>query len=296
MSSPISRRKTAVMTAGIFLTVTACTGDTRSSEEAGNAAGLEGAQTLGHVHGLGTDPGDGTLYIASHMGVFKFDDDGTLTRIADRYQDTMAFTIAGPKHFLASGHPDLREDLPPHLGLIESTDAAKTWRSVSLRGRSDFHALELAGDQLYGYDSVNESLLVTTDRRQWRVIDRTTLVDITVDPGDTNRVLATTPQGAVVEFDASRTGEEPEGRAGRVERNAPPLVFLDWIGGDDVAGLAPDGTTYRSPDGGRSWHRLAGVPGEAQAFDAAPGAWHVATSTGIYRSTDGGRNWARVAS
>jgi len=26
-------------------------------------------------------------------------------------------------NFLASGHPDRREDLPPHLGLIESTDA-----------------------------------------------------------------------------------------------------------------------------------------------------------------------------
>jgi hypothetical protein len=34
----------------------------------------------------------------------------------------MGFTIVGPNRFLGSGHPDLRDDLPPLLGLIESTN------------------------------------------------------------------------------------------------------------------------------------------------------------------------------
>jgi hypothetical protein len=50
--------------------------------------------------------------------------DGKPERVADRWQDTMGFAVVGPDHFLASGHPDLREDLPAHLGLIESTDSA----------------------------------------------------------------------------------------------------------------------------------------------------------------------------
>jgi hypothetical protein len=37
----------------------------------------------------------------------------TAERLGDRYQDTMGFTIVGPNRFLGSGHPDLRDDLPP---------------------------------------------------------------------------------------------------------------------------------------------------------------------------------------
>lgn len=77
-------------------------------------------------------PADGALYAATHTGLFRLDGDGNVERIADRYQDTMGFTVAGPDEFLASGHPDLRdkelqvEGKPPLLGLIESPDAGRT--------------------------------------------------------------------------------------------------------------------------------------------------------------------------
>jgi hypothetical protein len=51
---------------------------------------------LGHVHGLGVDPGDDLLYVASHFGVFRVAEDGTRERVADRWQDTMGFAIVGP--------------------------------------------------------------------------------------------------------------------------------------------------------------------------------------------------------
>lgn len=76
-----------------------------------------------HVHGLGVNPADGALYAATHTGLFRLDDDGRVERIADRHQDTMGFTIAGPDRFLASGHPDMRDEnlrvdgKPPLLGL-----------------------------------------------------------------------------------------------------------------------------------------------------------------------------------
>ena len=82
--------------------------------------------SVGHIHGLGVDPADDSLYVATHFGLFHVDESGRPSRVADRYQDTMAFTVVGPGHFLGSGHPDLREDLPAHLGLIESTDAGET--------------------------------------------------------------------------------------------------------------------------------------------------------------------------
>ncbi|MFJ2593730.1 hypothetical protein [Streptomyces erythrochromogenes] len=72
--------------------------------------------------------------------------------MADRYQDTMGFTVTGPRTFLASGHPSPSdpEARSPHLGLIRSTDADRTRQKVSAGGEADFHALVRAGSTLYG--------------------------------------------------------------------------------------------------------------------------------------------------
>ena len=79
---------------------------------------------VAHVHGLGVDPADGMLYAATHYGLFRLPLQGRATRIADRYQDTMGFTITGPHAFLGSGHPDMRKDpqLPARLGLIQQAE------------------------------------------------------------------------------------------------------------------------------------------------------------------------------
>ena len=84
-----------------------------------------------HVHGLGIDPADGALFIATHTGLFRVGNDSRMpVRVEDRYQDTMGFSIVGPNRFIGSGHPDAREKhLPPLLGLIESNDAGKTWQT-----------------------------------------------------------------------------------------------------------------------------------------------------------------------
>ena len=61
-----------------------------------------------HIHGLGINPADDTLYAATHTGLFTVRD-GAGQRVADRLQDTMGFTVVGPDHFLGSGHPDFRD-------------------------------------------------------------------------------------------------------------------------------------------------------------------------------------------
>jgi len=84
-----------------------------------------------HVHGLGINPADGSLFIATHTGLFRVGKDSRKAiRIADRYQDTMGFSIVGPNRFLGSGHPDAREQ-----------QAGRRWRparrtSCSREGRA----------------------------------------------------------------------------------------------------------------------------------------------------------------
>lgn len=253
---------------------------------AGPAATPAPEAPLGHVHGLGTDPGSGSLYVASHLGVFTLTDEGTVSRVADRWQDTMAFTVIGPGHLLASGHPDLREDLPVQLGLLESRDGAESWQPVALTGEADFHALEAVGDRLWGYDSVSGRLLTTTDRETWTAVtEGAPLVDLAAAE-DPRSVLATTPDGRLVRFGLA--GGEPE----RVD--APPVVLVDRAADGGLVGVTADGVLHVADADATGWRRAGEAPGAPHAFDAADGGWHVATADGVYRSADEGRTWKRV--
>lgn len=87
---------------------------------------------VGHVHGLGVDPADQVLYVAGHGGVFRLTD-GRLELVADRAQDTMGFTVVGPHHFLASGHPAPTDpDRPVHLGLVGVSEKGAVYQSADL--------------------------------------------------------------------------------------------------------------------------------------------------------------------
>ena len=100
----------AVAAAALTLLAAGCAEDRATDAPTG------GDTEVGHIHGLGIDPADDSLYVATHFGLFHVAEAGRATRVADRWQDTMAFTVVGPHHFLASGHPDLREDLPHTWG------------------------------------------------------------------------------------------------------------------------------------------------------------------------------------
>jgi hypothetical protein len=265
--------------------LTACSSGTSEEHSEAAPSGSSGP-ALGHVHGLGVDPADGALYIASHTGVYRFPKGGAVERVADRYQDTMGFAIVGPGHFLASGHPDARENLPVRLGLIESKDGAKTWTAVSLQGEADFHAIEPAGDRIYAYDSVSGALVVTTNRRTWTAMERRPLLDLAADPGDPGVLLATTPQGELL--------RSTKGSALAAVAGAPRLGPLDWETDGPLVGVGADGTVMVSSDGGATWAQKGTLEGVVEALDVTRGRWHAATDRAIFESTDDGQTWRPV--
>ena len=265
--------------------------DGATSGHRGSLPPVEVETGVVHVHGLGVDPGDGTLYAATHSGLFRVPQRGPAERVANRAQDTMGFSVVGPGRFIGSGHPDVREDdvRPPLLGLIESVDAGQSWQRLSLHGEADFHALAAAHGKVYGYDSTSGTFMVTTDRRAWDRRSRLPMLGFAVDPADPDKIVATTRQGPAASVDGGRTWTPLTA--------APPLAVVAWQTAAGLFGVAVDGRVHRSGDGGRTWTRRGSVGGapEALTVDTVGGEVrvHVAVvDRGIVVSTDGGRRFA----
>lgn len=247
-----------------------------------------------HVHGLGINPADGALYAATHTGLFRLDADRGVERIADRYQDTMGFTVAGPDRFLASGHPDLRDEelrvegKPPLLGLIESTDAGRTWQIRSLLGDADLHTIAAIDDLLVAYDSTNERVLASKDRgRSWETRSEIGLVDLGVDPANPDRMTAITLDGGM---QTSRDG----GRTWTPNPAAPAgLVVMRW-GETGLWAGAEDGTLYRAATTGGRWDEVRRFDGTVEAVLDDRGVYVAAEGSGIWTSPDGGRTWRQL--
>lgn len=239
---------------------------------------------VGHVHGLGVDPADRVLYVATHGGVFRLTG-GRLELVADRAQDTMGFTVVGPNHFVASGHPaptDLGR--PIHLGLIESRDAAITWTELSLSGKADFHSLDQGVDGLYGYDSRSGTVMKSSDKKTWVPLMSGEVRDLATHPTLPNLVLVTTAKGVIRIAGRDQTAlPSPTG-----------LWFLEWPTPDLLVGVRSDGTVQQSFDAGSNWAQTGQIPGRVESFHAAGETWFAATDLGIYTSSDRGHDWTRL--
>lgn len=249
---------------------------------------------FGHVHGVDLNPADGMLYAATHTGVFRLDPAGP-ERIADRFQDTMGFTVVGPDHFLGSGHPDLRDPGPVHLGLVESTNAARTWQTLSLAGEADFHALSATGPVVYGWNATSGFVMRSDDGgTSWQRGVQLAVSDLDVDPADPRRIVLAGEEGLLVSADGGLTAQP------HAVQPPEPLVFLDHVGpaadgtGETLAGADRMGAIWTLGDSG--WERLGSLPGPPQAFtwlgvDRFAGA----TDQGVFGSEDGGRTWRLLA-
>ena len=257
--------------------------DDGAETSAGTEPGVE------HVHGLGINPADGSLVVATHYGSFRLPaDGGEAERIGESFQDTMGFTVAGPDHFLGSGHPDvagMREGQPSRLGLIESTDAGATWTALSLNGEVDFHGLAFAHGQVYGWDSGTGRFMVLSDKQEWETRSSLDLFGFAVDPDDADNVMGTGPDGLIESSDGGRSWRPAEG---------PGLVALSWNAEAGLWGTDRDGGVWRRSSA--TWERAGSLPGQAQAFLATPEGLYAAAHdaqgrTGIYQSTDQGATW-----
>lgn len=266
-------------------TVAGCGSQTSEPDRASDDAGPV------HVHGLGINPADDALFVATHTGLFRAADGETeARRVGGRYQDTMGFAVVGPNRFLGSGHPDLRERLPPYLGLIESADAGRSWKAVSLQGKVDFHVLEARGRRIYGYGSDFETrqprFLTSTDGgRSWtRLRAPAELLSLVISPDDPRMLMASGARGIYFSSDRGRSWSELD---------TPAVGLLAW-NADGVFLADSGGRMWRSARGAPKWTVVGSAGGPPAAFEGAkPRELLVALHDGVIkRSTDAGRSWS----
>ncbi|MFG2131270.1 F510_1955 family glycosylhydrolase [Streptomyces sp. NPDC048751] len=259
----------------LALTLAAC-----SSDDDDTHASTDSAAAISHIHGLGLV--GQRLYVATHQGVYTPSAKGEPELVGDSKDDFMGFTVAADSTFYASGHPSEGGN----KGLIKSTDAGKSWTSLSLNGQSDFHALDFVHGTVYGLDATNGLLRTSTDGKSWK--DGATLqaLDVAVSPKDPGTVLATTAEGIARSVDGGKTFAKGK---------APVMAFLSWPAKDALFGIDTSGGLNRSSDGGATWKQISTVPGGRPQALTALDSGHVLTATqdGVYESKDGGRTFTK---
>lgn len=251
----------------------------------GENGGVDAQPTpIADVHGIGVNPADNALYIATHTGLFRSPSGASsATRVDAPEQDLMGFSVAGPDRFVASGHPGADQEGPTALGLLESRDRGRSWRSLSLEGTADFHLLRAAGDAVYAFDG---KLRVSRDGgRTWQPrIAPARLIDLGIDPADPDRLLGSTESGVRVSRDGGRTWQ-------RTSLHTP--VLLAWTQPHRPAAISGEGAVQTSSDGGRTWITGGTAQGQPAAFAAdGDGGLYIGRPDGaVDWSTDGGRTW-----
>lgn len=275
------RRALSVTLAISAAFVVACGSGDREDPDVATAGGA-----LVHVHGLGINPQDGALYIATHTGLFRVGRGETEpARVGDSTQDTMGFTVVGPDRFLGSGHPGELDNAINPLGLIRSTDSGESWTPVSLEGQADFHILRSSEGLVYGVDSSSGRLLVSGDGGDsWD--ERPTpgpLIDLVPDPAGGGRLVASSDAGLHASGDGGRSWRPRSGAVGLLAWPARKRLYLVDV----------QGGVHLSRDGGRRWSRRGTIGGQPAAL-LAHGAdeLYAALPDGtVKRSRDGGSAW-----
>ena len=239
-----------------------------------------------HIHGLGVNPSDESLFIATHTGLFRAaPGEQRATRVGDKTQDTMGFTVTGEDEFLGSGHPDVRDQLSPLLGLIRSSDAGRSWDPISLLGEADFHVLRAAGTRIYGVNATDGRLMLSSDGgRTWaRRVPPSGLIDLAADPGDADAIVASGEDRLLRSADAGRSWRPLSPRAG----------LLAWPSAAQLYLIDGSGLTWASSDQGRRWTKAGEIGGQPAAFVAHGGDLYAALHTNEVKiSRDDGRTWA----
>ena len=161
-------------------------------------------------------------------------------------------------------------------------------------GEADFHVLEAAGSQVYGfgsdYDTQEARFLVSRDGGEtWD--ERSPpggLVSLAMSPDDPEHVVG------AVEGGPSDSGLYTSKDAGQSwQPLTDEIGLLAWTQSGSLFLVDMQGFVSESEDDGATWEKSGEIDGQPAAFEAAGDDLYAALHDGtIKRSRDGGRSWS----
>ena len=249
------------------------------------------------INSLEIDPGGGLL-LTTNLGLYRIED-GEATKIEAEAETPDGRTAVGTfltvaadenGDLVGSGHPDGKGKVAGFLGMLRSDDGGRHWESVSRYAIADMHSFHDLDGTLYAYDVVLPALLVSDDGGKTfeeRGSPQGLAIDFVVDPGDPQRMLATTETQI---FHSTDGGMRWTGEAGATRAR------LAWPEEASLYRADSDGMVYISDNGGDTWEVRGRVDGEPWKLVAAgPDELYAALGDGaIEHSTDGGESWEEV--
>ncbi|MCM3390498.1 sialidase [Ureibacillus chungkukjangi] len=130
-------------------------------------------EQIDHVHGLGYANGGNEFLVATHNGLYQFEEKTWKVANSQKH-DYMGFaaTVDG---FYSSGHPEEGSNLKNPFGLIKSTDKGADMKQLAFYGELDFHYLTVgyASNTIYVFnetpkDNLEGGLHYSTDEgKKW---------------------------------------------------------------------------------------------------------------------------------
>jgi hypothetical protein len=260
----------------------------------------KGAPEISDIHGLAVDPSNAArLYVATHTGLWRVENDRTWTGVTKDPFDMMGFTMhpSDASLMYASGHPRMGG----LIGFAKSSDGGANWNVIGLKGQVDFHAMTVSlarPETFWGYwkNNVQRS---DDGGVQWSVVSKGAAPKIAAlasSPGGSDLLYAAGMDGILRSKDGGATFQILYGAAGEASTLATTKGDPNRL----VAYFAQGGL-MRSKDAGATWTTMN------QTFPSDDGAAALAIDpqhsdvvyVGSYRalvrkSVDGGATWMVV--
>lgn len=255
---------------------------------------------IADIHGLAVDPANpARLYVATHHGLFRADNDEDWAGVTKDPFDMMGFTMhpSDSSIMYASGHPRLGG----LLGFAKSTDTGENWEIIALKGQVDFHAMTISlakPERLWGY--WQGSVLRSDDGGlAWASVSRSQppqIAALASSPASADLLYAAGAEGIYRSKDGGASFEVLFGGGGQATTIATTKSDANTL----VAYFARGGL-LRSQDAGATWTSLGQtLPADdgaaALAMDPEnPDVVYLGSYRALIRKTvDGGATWTNI--
>ena len=252
-----------------------------------------------YITGLAVNPADHSLLLATNRGLYRISADGhhsqTIaararagSRVGSFGQRVSSLAFIHDGELLGSGHPNgTARDLPPFLGVLESSDNGRNWTAIARVGFSDLNVLVVSGSTVYGFDTLLGGVVASYDSGR-TYVERASppgafVLDLAIDPHANHHLIASTESAIFSSPDGGSTWRRiSSGEESRLAWGTAGLYRAD-----------ADQSLLTSSDGGMSWRLVGKLPrAPGKLVEMADGRLYAALTDGsIVTSRDAGRSW-----